>query len=428
MKELLFLAHRIPFPPNKGDKIRSYNLLKHLSQDYRIHLGAFIDDPTDWVHCDDVRALCAETLFLGINPRRNKLRSLIGLLTREPLTLPYYRHCAMQAWINNILSKPTVERVLVFSAAMAQYVGKPAGRKLHKVIDFVDVDSEKWRAYGDRKFWPLRWLYRREGKTLLNYERIVAGHFDASIFVSANEAALFQKLAPEVAARVTYVNNGVDTAYFHPGYDYPNPYVEDQRVLIFTGAMDYWANVDAVQWFAREVFPKVLAKMPRASFFIVGARPTEAVRQLDRMEGVHVTGAVHDIRSYLAHACVAVAPMRIARGIQNKVLEAMAMGKPVIATSAAMEGIQLYPEFKALIADQPEELAKKTIDLLLEGDSAGLGKWGRECVITHYSWKENLRRFEKLLEFDGMNSHDYGSLADERQPVDKRIGSEYPVC
>lgn len=427
-KDLLFLTHRIPFPPNKGDKIRSYNLLKHLSHDYRIHLGTFIDDPADWVHLDEVRALCAETRFLDLNPRWSKLRSLRGLLTREPLTLPYYRHPAMQSWVDEILSRPAVERVLVFSAAMAQYVGNPAGRKLHKVIDFVDVDSEKWRAYGERKPWPLSWLYRREGRTLLNYERTIATQFDAGVFVSAAEAALFRQLTPEVATPVTYVNNGVDTEYFHPGYDYPNPYRADQKVLVFTGAMDYWANVDAVCWFAREVFPEVRDKIPEAGFFIVGARPTEAVCRLDRLSGVQVTGAVQDIRPYLAHACAAVAPMRIARGIQNKVLEAMAMGKPVLATPAAMEGIRLDPELESLMADRPESLAEKTIELLLQGDGTGLGRRGRECVVAHYSWMENLRRFEELLEWDGMNPQDYRFLTDGHRLGENTIGSGQTVC
>lgn len=427
-KELLFLTHRIPFPPNKGDKIRSYNLLRHLSRDYRIHLGTFIDDPADWAHLNEVRTLCTETKFLGINPRWRKLYSLCGLLTGEPLTLPYYRHPAMQAWVDEVLSRPGVERVLVFSAAMAQYVSKPLDRQMHRVIDFVDVDSEKWRAYGDRKPWPLSWLYRREGRTLLKYERAMAGRFDAGVFVSAAEAALFRKLAPEVATPVTYVNNGVDTEYFHPGYDYPNPYGANQKVLVFTGAMDYWANVDAVCWFAREVLPEVRDKIPETSFFIVGARPTEAVRQLDRMAGVQVTGAVQDIRPYLAHACAAVAPMRIARGIQNKVLEAMAMGKPVLATPAAMEGIQLYSELEDLMADRSESLARKTIELLLDGDSAELGRRGRKCVAAHYSWMENLRRFEELLELNGMNPQDYRALTDDGRPGENRIGSGQTIC
>ena len=160
MSDLLFLAHRIPSPPNKGDKIRAWHLLKHLSQNHRVHLGAFVDDPVDWQYADKVRAVCASTYLAGIEPRWGKVRALTGLLTGEALTLPFYRHAGMQKWVDSRLDDG-VDRVLTYSSAMARFVMHHA--KPRRIMDFVDIDSDKWRQYAPTKPWPLSWLYRREG-------------------------------------------------------------------------------------------------------------------------------------------------------------------------------------------------------------------------------------------------------------------------
>ncbi len=396
MDDLLLLVHRIPYPPNKGDKIRSYHLLRHLAARYRVSLGAFVDDPADWAHADAVRALCAEAHLAPLDPRRARLKSLRGLLTGEALSLPYYRDAALQAWVDAVLARG-VKRVVVFSSAMAQFV---AGRaELARVVDFVDVDSDKWRQYAQRRRWPLSWLYRREGARLLAYDRAVARASRAALFVSGEEAALFRRLAPEAAARTHHYDNGVDTAYFDPALAHADPYAgQGGRALVFTGAMDYWANVDAVAWFAREVLPLIRARVPGAGFWIVGARPSVEVRALERLEGVNVTGAVPDVRPYLAHAAAAVAPLRIARGVQNKVLEAMAMAKPVLATPAALDGIRPEPRLARLVGDQPAALAGLAAGLLERGDAAGLGPLGRDWVLAHYAWERNLRGIETWLE------------------------------
>lgn len=400
MKELLFLTHRIPYPPNKGDKVRSFNLLKHLARDYRVHLGTFIDDPRDWRHVDAVKAMCGETCFVRLHPAWAKFRSLGALARGEPLTLPYYCSRRLRNWVARLLNGGAVNRVLVFSSAMAQYVEEETPGGMRYVLDFVDMDSDKWRQYSDRHRWPMNWLYRRESAALFAFERHQARRFDASFFVSEAEAALFRKQAPETAARVTYIENGVDTDFFSPARDYPNPYPPEQRALVFTGAMDYWANVDAVTWFVREVLPRIREQDSAAHFYIVGARPTDEVRKLAEQPGVDVTGAVVDIRPYMAHAQVAVAPLRIARGIQNKVLEAMAMARPVLATPQAMDGIRSCPGLEWGVAESPVEITQRVLELLHHGDSLGLGRLGRECVQRHYSWAENLKHIEHLLEGD----------------------------
>jgi len=390
---LLFLAHRIPYPPNKGDKIRSFNLLKALARDYRVYLGAFVDDKQDWKYESELRKYCAEVFLLRLNSQR-KYQSLKGLLTGEALTLPYYRQSRLQHWVDQKLAEHKVKRVFVYSSAMAQYVEGDAYNQLHRVIDFVDVDSEKWREYSERRGWPMSWLYRREASQLLCYERQISESFDASVFVSANEAKLFKQLAPESEQQVTHINNGVDYHYFDPTGSYTNPY-QAGPILAFTGAMDYWANADAVSWFAQHVFPAIRKQISNVQFYIVGARPSDAVLKLANKTGVHVTGAVDDIRPYIASADVIVAPMRIARGVQNKVLEAMAMKRPVVVTGAAMEGIEKLPGQR--VCDDAESFIDYCLQLLREGDTDKTGEAGRQRVLKDFNWDQNLVRLESLL-------------------------------
>lgn len=394
MEHLLFLAHRIPYPPNKGDKIRSYHLLKHLAQRYRVHLGTFVDDVDDWKHVDTVKQLCGETHFANLNPRTARLRSLTALAANRPLSLDYYRDNALTDWVTKITREHPIKRVLVFSSAMAQYA--PQIDDARRVIDFVDVDSDKWRQYAEKKLWPMSWLYRREGRQLLRHEKQVAGDFDASLFVSQAEADLFKQLAPESTDRIGFFNNGVDTDYFSPNREYTNPYPDDAAVMVFTGAMDYWPNVDAVQWFTREILPQVLAGNPNAHFYIVGSRPANEVQALASLPRVHVTGTVPDVRPYIAHARIALAPLRIARGIQNKVLEAMAMAKPVVVSPQALEGISAEPGRELLCAENPAQFVAAISQLLIQPDQS-LGRAARAKVDTTYGWSSNLARVDTLL-------------------------------
>lgn len=400
MQELLFLSHRIPYPPNKGDKIRSYHLLKYLAGKYRVHLGTFVDDEQDWKYMPVLKDLCGETHFVALDSRIARLRSARGLVSGEALTLPYYYDVSMQDWVTRLLDNNPVHRVLVFSSGMAQYVATQRWAHLRRVIDFVDVDSDKWRQYAQSKPWPISAVYQREARRLEIYERHIAAEFDASVLVSQDEAKLFKKLAPESAGRIDYLNNGVDSEYFSPDRHYTNPYPPDVKVLVFTGAMNYWANVDAVTWFAREVFPHIYKRDQKACFYIVGGYPTPAVKRLENIAGVHVTGGVPDVRPYLAQAVVAVAPLRIARGVQNKVLEAMAMTKPVLATTAAVEGIGTGASFTEdtgiVVADNVTECVDQALRLL-QGEP---NPAGRAYVLKYYTWAENLMRLDRLLEGD----------------------------
>ena len=406
MKEnILFIVHRIPYPPNKGDKIRAFHIFRHLARSYSIHLAAFIDDPCDYQYKEKMEEMCESTCILPLHPVKARLRSLTGLLNHSALSVPYFYDHKMQEWIDSLLQKEEIQAVFVYSSQMAKYVLNIRRRGLKRIADFVDIDSDKWRQYALHKHWPASWLYRREADCLLKFEREVAAQFDTTIFVSSGELALFKQLAPEVSERVMYMDNGVDADYFSPERSYENPYADDTRVLVFTGAMDYWANIDAVRWFALHVFPDIHKLVPSARFAIVGTRPAREVQQLATLPGVDVTGAVPDTRPYLAHAHAVVAPLRIARGVQNKVLEAMAMAKVVLATSPAVEGIDINDREVLQVADTGDRFVDLAIQLLNQKKLTA-APVSRQWVCQRYDWKTNLSQINEI--FTQSHSHHVG--------------------
>jgi len=397
MHKILFLVHRIPYPPNKGDKIRSYHLLEKLTKEYQVYLGAFIDDDDDWKHVSKLQGICKDVFFIKLNPLISKIKSFLGLIKKEPLTLPYYRNMKFQCWVDGVIKAEDITTVLVFSAAMAQYVSHVRYKALVKVIDFVDIDSDKWRQYAEKQTWPMSWVYKRESHYLENYEKKIASEFKLSYFVSKAESNLFQKILPEHSNKIKYFNNGVNTDYFSPNVKLKSPFAKNTKVLVFTGAMDYWANVDAVVWFASEIFPHILKVMPEAGFYIVGSNPSEEVLNLAD-NSITVTGTVPDIRPYVAHANLVVAPLRIARGIQNKVLEAMAMAKPVLVTTQAYEGIDDFLRFTGKISDVPAEMARYCVNMLNGDSKNSTAISNREFVIENYNWDKNLSQVCLLLD------------------------------
>jgi sugar transferase (PEP-CTERM/EpsH1 system associated) len=398
MEDLLLLIHRIPYPPNKGDKIRSYHLLKHLAQHYRVHLATFVDDPEDWQYVPHVEALCASSHFAGMNPLLARVRSLSALVKNRSLSLEYYRDAGLARWVDQTLAAHDIERVLVFCSPMAQYAERHRGAR--RVIDFCDIDSEKWRQYAEQKSFPMNLVYRYEARQLLRYERQVARDYDASLFVSAPEAELFRRLAPESSPKIGYFSNGVDTDYFSPDLAHASPFAAGERALVFTGAMDYWPNIDAVKWFAAEVFPALRQRFADVRFYIVGSRPAPAVLALAQQDGIVVTGTVPDVRPYIAHAAAAVAPLRIARGVQNKVLEAMAMATAVVVSPQALEGIDAVPGSELVLAGDAPAFVDACATLL-EGQasaSAAIGSAARAKVQRRYSWSSNLACIGESLE------------------------------
>jgi sugar transferase (PEP-CTERM/EpsH1 system associated) len=343
--------------------------------------------------------------LVALRPLIGRVRSLGGLVTGEALSLAYYRSRELRSWVDATIDSKGITHAVVFSSSMAQYLQRARHTGLCRVADFCDVDSDKWRQYAQARSGPARWFFTREADRLLVAERAIAQEFDATLFVTRAEADLFRALAPESVQRVGHFDNGVDTDYFDPGARFESPYGEalDDRgtkqrpVIVFTGAMDYWANVDAVEWFVAEVWPRIRARAPQARFYIVGSKPTRAVQMLARNDGVQVTGRVPDVRPYLAHADVAVAPLRIARGTQNKVLEALAMARPVVCTSHAASGLELSADAGLRTHDDAAEFA----DAVLAMAEKDANLPGRARVTESFGWRANLSEVDRLLEAAG---------------------------
>jgi sugar transferase (PEP-CTERM/EpsH1 system associated) len=397
MAEILFLSQRIPYPPNKGDKIRSFHILRHLAERHRVRVASFVDDPEDWQHADTLRGLCAELFLVPLTRRRAVIRSTAGLVRGLPLSVPFYRDRRLAAWVAGTLARRPADAAFVFSSAMAQYVPSGAGRPRRFAMDFVDVDAEKWAAYAESRQGVARWIYRREARTLLDHDRAVARRADVSLFVSDQEADLFRRLSPESAGKIHGLSNGVDTAYFDPAGTTAN-LPPDQPNLVFTGAMDYWPNIEAVTWFADNVLPGVRARHPGAIFRIVGLNPDRSVQDLGRRPGVEVTGRVPDVRPYLAAATAVVAPMGIARGIQNKILEAMAMARPVVVSPEGLEGIPAADSRHVFRAERgPGPFLARTLVALDPQVGREVGAAARSFVLDRFSWNSTLERLERFV-------------------------------
>ena len=396
MPPLLFLTQRIPYPPTKGEKIRPYHILQYLRQRFEVHLGTLVDDPADQQHVPAVQAMCAGSYFATLDRRRAKATCTTGLLTGEPLSVTFFRDRGLARWVRGVIDGVRPAAVFVSSSNMAPYVlGLPRTGRVC-VVDLADVDSEKWRAYAGTATQPMRWVYHREWRRVAELEARILRECDWSTFVSNEEAALFARLNPGGDGSIRAISNGVDADYFDPALRWEPPYPTDRPTFVFTGTMDYPPNVDAVAWFAESVLPLVRQGAPEAAFCIVGASPAPRVQALAALPGVSVTGRVPDVRPYLAHAAAAVAPMRIARGIQNKVLEAMAMARPVIVTPDALEGVAAKPGAELTLAADAGAFAAACLQALTPA-AAALGPAARERVLADYSWAGCLRGFDPLF-------------------------------
>lgn len=394
MSEILYIAHRIPFPPDRGDKIRSWHMLKQLGTLGRVHLACFADDEADAAHLPALRAAMGAALGDAHVEVRKTGKAVAGaraIFEGKPVSLTLFDSDALRAFVRRVLAKRPISTIFVYSGQMAQFVPERAPQRF--VMDFGDVDSAKFADYAEQGG-PLAWVHRREGKKLLAFECATAARADVSLFVSDAEAALFRRLAKLPDADIRAVQNGVDLAFFHPKAAFERR-DEAGPLLVFTGQMDYAPNIDAVTWFADEVLPK----LPKGTrFAIVGRKPGAAVTALAKRPNIVVTGAVADVRTWLCAADLVVAPLRIARGIQNKVLEAMAMARPVVATPAAFEGIDAVAGRDLVVADGADAQAEAIAALLADRIAAeAMGRAARRRVEDAYRWDARLASLVEIV-------------------------------
>ena len=384
--EILFISHCVPGPPEKGEKIRAYFELQYLAAKYRVHLACFArsESEVEWARTltDRCASVYVELLRSGPGLARAAARFAIG----NSLTASFYSSAGMRRHAMSVARQPIVATV-AYSSVMAQYA--PSGVPL--VLDMVDVDSEKWLQYGEIR--RVGWLYRREGRRIRRLEQCYAQRADLNLVATRNERSILQQEAPK--AIVQYMENGVDLDYFRPLASWSLPELEGRRFVVFVGAMDYYPNADAACRFATRVLPVLRQTDPELEFLIGGRNPSRTVRRCSSIAGVTVTGEVADVRPYLAQSRAVVAPLRIARGIQNKVLEALAMGKPVLASPEVCRTLAypLPPGVQECASE--EEYIRVLADLdVVQVDPAGL----RHYVEERFCWQRNVQTLLQAVE------------------------------
>jgi sugar transferase (PEP-CTERM/EpsH1 system associated) len=395
---VLFLCQRLPFPPNKGEKISSFNIVRHLGRRFDLHVGTFVDTPQDVAEIERFRPFCTSLYVVRITKPWAWIRAVLRWVGGLPLSFALFRSAGLGTYVRNVIAQYQPVAIIAHSSNVSDYALAPTSRPTLRVLDFLDVDSEKFFGYAAQATWWKRWLLTLEAQRVRAEEARLAARADVVGFVSDEEAALFRSVVDVPLAKVVTIANGVDAEAFDPGRPWLRPAWSDGPAFVFTGAMDYPPNIDAVLWFADEVLPAVRNIHDRAQFVIVGSNPTRPVRMLANRPGVLITGAVPDIQPYLAYASAVVAPLRIARGIQNKVLEALAMGRPTIVSTGALTGIGTADTAPVIVADEAKAWIAACVQVLNDpGAAAALGERARSFVIEQFSWDERLRALDALL-------------------------------
>lgn len=398
MGEILFLAHRIPFPPDRGDKIRSHHLLKALAELAPVHVATFGETTADMLAERELKTVAtSHRLIRRIKPLHRA--GIEALLSARPVSLTAFDHPELRDWIGQKLADRPIDTIFVFSGQMGQYVPPDFSGRL--VIDLCDVDSAKFEAYAQGGRFPRSIIDRREAKLLADEEARLAARADRVLLVSENEAALFRsRIAAPLEGKVESLRNGIDAAFFDPARtcaDTPFGAHEGPH-LVFTGQMDYPPNIAAVTRVARSILPEIRKLHPDARFHIVGRAPTDQVRRLGQLAGVEVWGEVPDVRPFLAHCDIVLAPLTIARGIQNKVLEAMAMARPVVLSPEAANGIDAADGEHFLVGRDDAALTGHVLGLLAAPQRRlAIGTSARDYVVAHQSWKAMLKGMATIV-------------------------------
>ena len=386
---IFFVCRRVPFPPNRGDKIATFNQIRHLSERHEVHVFCLGDGAHDVKNIPGLRDYASTITTIPVNGLKIKWRALKALIASGALSVAALNEPDLQAAIRRKHDELRPDLIIVYSSNMAQFAEHLAG--VPRIMQFGDLDSLKWQQYANRSRIPLKWIYRLEQRRLFAYERHLAQTFSHSLVHTEFEKRDFERLIPGV--RVIVVGNGVDLDYFRSAGEAKQP-----GAMMFTGVMNYRPNVDAVVWFCCEILPIVRSEIPAATLTICGTHPTAAVRRLARQPGVVVTGWVPDPRPYLDRAEIFVAPLRMARGVQNKLLEALAMGLPCVASTAARRGTVLKEGDGLLATDDPKEFATQIIRLLRDANwRAEMARNARTAADANYRWDVQMAHLDRVI-------------------------------
>jgi sugar transferase (PEP-CTERM/EpsH1 system associated) len=388
-RRFLLLVHRVPYPPDKGDRIRSYHLLAHLAQLGEVDLAFPADGPLDGPTREALERLCRRVAVVSVSAAGRWARALANLARGRSLTEGLFDAPKLRREVARWLDETPYDAVVCFSSGVLPYV-RGRGLEDRLVVDLVDADSQKFFDYAERTSWLKSALLRLEGRRVRALER-EAGKARAVVLATEAEANLYRGICPD--APTLAIPNGVNLEYFRP-----MPEVEESAGCVFVGQLDYRANVLGLEWFCQEAWPTIREALPHATFRVVGRNPVPAVQKLGELPGVEVVGTVPDVRPYVAEARVAIVPLPVARGVQNKVLEAMAMGKAVVASPSALEGLGVTPGRDALAATDPADWRRQLTELWDNASRrAELGQAARRYVEAHHRWETCLAPFGDLV-------------------------------
>lgn len=388
--KILYVCHRFPFPPKRGGKIRPFNMIRHLAQRHEVTVCSLARSAAEAEEGRGIAPHCAHFEMAVVSNPVQTAKMVARLPTTVPSSMGYFHSAELARRIDALLANERFELIFVHCSSVAQYVSKVRG--IPKILDFGDMDSQKWLEYVNYKSFPLKFGYWLEGVKMEAEEKRLARQFDLCTATTRAEWQTLESYGTGVAT--DWFPNGVDAEFFRPdGQGY------DADTISFIGRMDYYPNQEAMFRFCEQVWPLLRAQRPAMKLLIVGADPIPAVQKLGELPGVTVTGSVPDVRPYILRSAAMVAPLNIARGTQNKILEAMAMGVPVVSSSVAAGGVDALAEEHFLVADTPQQYADAIVRIVDQpAERERLAQAGRARMLTHHAWPRSMERLDAIIE------------------------------
>lgn len=387
---ILFLSHRFPYPPTFGSKLRAFHTIRHLARSHEVTVLAPVRSPQEADEAKGIAPFCRTFRTFPVVAALQAAKVALSLPSPVTASEAFFHSAAMRREIDRLLAERRFDLVFVHCSSVGRLVEKIEG--LPKIIDFCDVDSCKWRDYALYKAWPLSLGYRWEALRLAAAERRLSRAFDLVTVATPGEMQALAAIG--IQSNADWFPNGVDVEYFRP-----SPEAHDPALITFVGRMDYFPNQQAVIDFCTTVWPQLRVARSDLRLQIVGAAPTETVKQLARLPGVSVTGAVADVRPYVTRSALTIAPLQIARGTQNKILESMAMGVPVVASRVAAGGVDAVVGEHLLVAETPAQCRDAILKVLGDPtERARLATAGRARVLSHLTWPNSMQRLDRIIE------------------------------